>query len=228
MTTSRRTSPTREVGPVADRLHSAAIHLLRRLRVEDEALGISAPRLPSVGPRVRGAAKDRRARADRAGRASDDDPARRRPGPRRPRGPRARSGRRARGAGPRDAEGRPTLKRGRERRVETPAPRSRPSPPPSSAPWARASRCSSGSRATANATASQDAAEPDALPRGARPIVDRVPVHEQQVGAFPRFDPADVVQPERLGAGRRGAKGLERPHPPVDHVQELRGACRAG
>jgi len=45
MTTSRRTSPTREVGRVADRLHSAAIHLLRRLRVEDEALGISAPRL---------------------------------------------------------------------------------------------------------------------------------------------------------------------------------------
>ncbi len=30
---------------VADRLHSAAIQLLRRLRVEDEALGISAPRL---------------------------------------------------------------------------------------------------------------------------------------------------------------------------------------
>jgi DNA-binding MarR family transcriptional regulator len=30
---------------IADRLHSAAIHLLRRLRVEDEALGISAPRL---------------------------------------------------------------------------------------------------------------------------------------------------------------------------------------
>jgi DNA-binding MarR family transcriptional regulator len=45
MSTSRRTSPTREVGRVADRLHSAAIHLLRRLRVEDEALGISAPRL---------------------------------------------------------------------------------------------------------------------------------------------------------------------------------------
>jgi len=48
MTTSRRTSPTREVGEVgwvADRLHSAAIHLLRHLRVEDEALGISAPRL---------------------------------------------------------------------------------------------------------------------------------------------------------------------------------------
>ena len=33
------------MGTVADRLHSAAIHLLRRLRVEDEALGISAPRL---------------------------------------------------------------------------------------------------------------------------------------------------------------------------------------
>ena len=45
MTTSRRTSPAREVDAVADRLHSAAIHLLRRLRVEDEALGISAPRL---------------------------------------------------------------------------------------------------------------------------------------------------------------------------------------
>jgi DNA-binding MarR family transcriptional regulator len=45
MGTSKRTSPTREVGRVADRLHSAAIHLLRRLRVEDEALGISAPRL---------------------------------------------------------------------------------------------------------------------------------------------------------------------------------------
>jgi DNA-binding MarR family transcriptional regulator len=48
MTTSRRTSPTREVGRVADRLHSAAIHLLRRLRTEDEALGISAPRLSAL------------------------------------------------------------------------------------------------------------------------------------------------------------------------------------
>ena len=45
MTTPRRTSPAREVDAVADQLHSAAIHLLRRLRVEDEALGISAPRL---------------------------------------------------------------------------------------------------------------------------------------------------------------------------------------
>jgi DNA-binding MarR family transcriptional regulator len=48
MTTSRPTSPTREVDAVADRLHSAAIHLLRRLRVEDEALGISAPRLSAL------------------------------------------------------------------------------------------------------------------------------------------------------------------------------------
>jgi DNA-binding MarR family transcriptional regulator len=36
------------VEAVADRLHSASIHLLRRLRVEDEALGISAPRLSAL------------------------------------------------------------------------------------------------------------------------------------------------------------------------------------
>lgn len=36
------------MGPIADRLHSAAIHLLRRLRVADEALGISAPRLSAL------------------------------------------------------------------------------------------------------------------------------------------------------------------------------------
>jgi DNA-binding MarR family transcriptional regulator len=36
------------VDAVADRLHSAAIHLLRRLRVEDETLGISAPRLSAL------------------------------------------------------------------------------------------------------------------------------------------------------------------------------------
>jgi DNA-binding MarR family transcriptional regulator len=40
------------VGRVADRLHSAAIHLLRRLRVEDEALGISAPRVSVLSVRV--------------------------------------------------------------------------------------------------------------------------------------------------------------------------------
>ncbi len=48
VTTRERTSPAREVDAVADRLHSAAIHLLRRVRVEDEALGISAPRLSAL------------------------------------------------------------------------------------------------------------------------------------------------------------------------------------
>lgn len=33
---------------VADRLHSAAIHLLRRLRVEDKAMGLSAPRASTL------------------------------------------------------------------------------------------------------------------------------------------------------------------------------------
>ena len=33
---------------MADRLHSAAIHLLRRLRTEDDALGLSAPRLSAL------------------------------------------------------------------------------------------------------------------------------------------------------------------------------------
>lgn len=33
---------------VADRLHSAALHLLRRLRTEDDALGISPPRLSAL------------------------------------------------------------------------------------------------------------------------------------------------------------------------------------
>jgi DNA-binding MarR family transcriptional regulator len=48
VTTSKRTSPAREVDDVAERLHSAAIHLLRRLRVEDEALAISGPRLSAL------------------------------------------------------------------------------------------------------------------------------------------------------------------------------------
>ena len=48
MTASRRTSPTREVDVVADRLHSAALHLLRRLRTEDDALGVSPPRLSAL------------------------------------------------------------------------------------------------------------------------------------------------------------------------------------
>ena len=33
---------------MADRLHSAALHLLRRLRAEDETLGISPPRLSAL------------------------------------------------------------------------------------------------------------------------------------------------------------------------------------
>src|SRR4051794_19169804 len=48
MTASRRTSPTREVQDVADRLHSATLHLLRRLRAEDDALGVSPPRLSAL------------------------------------------------------------------------------------------------------------------------------------------------------------------------------------
>lgn len=49
---------------VADRLHSAAIHLLRRLRTEDAASGLSAPRLSALsvivfgGPLTLGALAD--------------------------------------------------------------------------------------------------------------------------------------------------------------------------
>src|SRR5712691_10583084 len=57
MPTSRPTSPARDVDAVADRLHSAAIHLLRRLRVEDEALGISAPRLSALSVLVFGGSR---------------------------------------------------------------------------------------------------------------------------------------------------------------------------
>jgi DNA-binding MarR family transcriptional regulator len=37
-----------EAAIVADRLHSAAIHLLRRLRTEDTASGLTAPRLSAL------------------------------------------------------------------------------------------------------------------------------------------------------------------------------------
>jgi DNA-binding MarR family transcriptional regulator len=37
-----------EAAVVADRLHSAAIHLLRRLRTEDAASGLTAPRLSAL------------------------------------------------------------------------------------------------------------------------------------------------------------------------------------
>lgn len=43
-TASDRTDPER----IADRLHSAAIHLLRRLRQEDAASGLTAPRLSAL------------------------------------------------------------------------------------------------------------------------------------------------------------------------------------
>jgi DNA-binding MarR family transcriptional regulator len=33
---------------IADKLHSAAIHLLRRLRAEDDVMGLSAPRLSAL------------------------------------------------------------------------------------------------------------------------------------------------------------------------------------
>ena len=39
---------SRHVGAVADQLHSAAIHLLRQLRREDDASGLSAPRLSAL------------------------------------------------------------------------------------------------------------------------------------------------------------------------------------
>ncbi|MDQ6690917.1 MAG: MarR family transcriptional regulator [Gemmatimonadota bacterium] len=37
-----------EAFALADQIHSAAIHLLRRLRIEDDASGISAPRLSAL------------------------------------------------------------------------------------------------------------------------------------------------------------------------------------
>jgi DNA-binding MarR family transcriptional regulator len=49
---------------VADRLHSAAIHLLRRLRVEDKAIGLTGPRASALsvivfrGPIAMGALAD--------------------------------------------------------------------------------------------------------------------------------------------------------------------------
>jgi len=53
MSTSRRTSPARDVDAVAGRLHTVALHLLRRLRSEDEAFGVSPPRLSALSVVVR-------------------------------------------------------------------------------------------------------------------------------------------------------------------------------
>lgn len=54
MTPRRARPPAEPAAPddaavqVADRLHSAAIHLLRSLRREDDAVGLSAPRLSAL------------------------------------------------------------------------------------------------------------------------------------------------------------------------------------
>jgi len=48
MDASSGTSPAQEADEVADRLHSAAIHLLRRVRVRDVELGLSGPRLSAL------------------------------------------------------------------------------------------------------------------------------------------------------------------------------------
>jgi len=46
--------PDPETDALADRLHSAAIHLLRRLRKEDDASGLSAPQLSALSVLVFG------------------------------------------------------------------------------------------------------------------------------------------------------------------------------
>src|SRR2546430_7751897 len=47
-TISRQAPHAPAVRAIADRLHSAAIHLLRRLRVEDRAMGLTAPRASAL------------------------------------------------------------------------------------------------------------------------------------------------------------------------------------
>lgn len=54
---STRAPRARSAEWVADRLHSAAIHLLRRLRREDDASGVSAPRLSALSVLVFGGAR---------------------------------------------------------------------------------------------------------------------------------------------------------------------------
>jgi len=53
LTSKKRTSPARDVEAVADKLNSAALHLLRRLRIEDEAAGVSPSRLSALSVVVR-------------------------------------------------------------------------------------------------------------------------------------------------------------------------------
>jgi DNA-binding MarR family transcriptional regulator len=47
-TAPRQATPPARLLHLADRLHSAAIHLLRRLRLEDAAAGLTAPRLSAL------------------------------------------------------------------------------------------------------------------------------------------------------------------------------------
>jgi DNA-binding MarR family transcriptional regulator len=51
------TNRSEELERVADRLHSASIHLLRQLRREDDAAGITAPHLSALSVLVFGGAK---------------------------------------------------------------------------------------------------------------------------------------------------------------------------
>src|SRR5437868_10351956 len=44
----KRSAPSDSAADLADRLHSAAIHLLRRLRREDDASGLPAPQLSAM------------------------------------------------------------------------------------------------------------------------------------------------------------------------------------
>lgn len=48
MIAASRQPPSGTVRAIADRLHSAAIHVLRRLRVEDKAIGLSGPRASAL------------------------------------------------------------------------------------------------------------------------------------------------------------------------------------
>ena len=51
---ARRQAPSRTAEDLAQRLHAAAIHLLRRLRAEDDASGLTAPRLSALSVLVFG------------------------------------------------------------------------------------------------------------------------------------------------------------------------------
>jgi DNA-binding MarR family transcriptional regulator len=54
VTPARPVKPVKPAAAVADRLHSAAIHLLRRLRKQDDASGLSAARMSALSVAVFG------------------------------------------------------------------------------------------------------------------------------------------------------------------------------